>query len=889
MRALCCFVLFATSVSAQKDGMHTQTFPLKKELIGGDTFVRPNQLEQLNPIGFQNPRTPFEGIDPDEAVGTTAPRQTAKAVLLNEGIPFPPGATAEFNPQSGLISVHNTPENLKHTRLFLESFEPDLPLNVSYLVTVIEAPGEVIRQASAAAVNAQECSSQLSTLITATKQPGSNVRVVGDAFLESESGHRSTFSSVQQHIIPTGITTQSKNGMSLDLDLLGSGLKFEVETGQEEKEISFTLEVNSLPPSTKMLALGHSAKDEAGTFPATSIWQSNLATYLNCESGHTRLVSVTKPQGSRDNNTLWAVFLTVCRQRISNTGQPFASAVELTVPNHQAAVLKKIVFDLPQGFLSFFLKEQTPEYLQRWLESNGLEKVHGASACERDAKLEVINTQENIERIHGILREMRHSLPKTAAFSLNTIQAPADLLRDLTRAHAMHGDHEALWRALEAAVSKGAASYINTTQITTDSGIRSFHHSGSEGTWISEFSINKDEQVSVDFEKHETGSMIELEAWLPEQDEHIQIHLTHDLQTGPMTMVHHAFKQPTSGQSFELPLPAQHTARTTHSFSMTPGGIRLVSICRPTGEVKSDVLWATFISCEVVPHIPSKRTPLFSSTSEQGEIATHKLETRVFKTPQGFFSSASPGWGPITAEAARQALAAAGVSMDPEADVYVSNDSGILRVKATSTCLDQIDAALKKTADHLSQTVVVHAHLFEGPGSYVRSAAQSVGRQADHSGLLSKLQTDAKIGKVKYVTTLRVETKGGVRTQSEQVRQIQQLTGIRPLENEGAEFIMEMCKHGHLLTLEPKIRADEDAAVMEFTLEFGDTDPVQRQEHLIDTHGRKLDFPLIEVPVSKLTSAVTMSPGTARLIWIFRPQDSKDDRLQILFFQYILD
>lgn len=887
MRVLCCICFFASSAWADENGMQTRSFTLKNELIGGHTFVRPKQNLPLSPMGFQTPIEPFVANIPDDKNSPLALRQTATAVLLNEGIPFPPGAKATFHPQSGVLSVCNTPENLRHTQLFLESFEQDLPVNLSYLVTVIEAPGEVIRQASTAAASITDCSSQLSALLAAAKQPESTVRVVGDAFIESESGRRSTFSSVQEHIFPSGMTTTAKNAVNLGLDLLESGLKFEAEPWQDERDLNIRLGLITLPPFQRMLSLSDSTKDRQGSFPATAFWQSELMASISCQSGHTRLISVAKPLGAKDKDVLWAVFITVCSQRIASVHPPFATAVAPPGSAANSRALKQIMFDLPEGFLEFFLTEPNPSYLPRWLECNGLEKVKGASAHMTDGKLEVINTQENIERIHGMLREMRRSLPGTAVCVLNTIEAPAARLRDLTRAHVTHGDHAALWRALEVAVSKGEASYVNTAQITADADFRTAHHSGQENSLITSFSTNQSGQTLVDFEKRTTGSVIELETWVPPQDDYVHIHLTHELQTGPATTTRHTFKHPATGQPFEFPSRNLHTTRTTQSFSITPSSTRLVSLCRPTSKEKSDVLWATFISCEVVRQIPSRHNT--HSIPESGTVDPLKLETRVFQPPNGFFSSSSSGWGPITPEAAKHALEESGVSMDPEAELRVSTDSSILRVKSTRKCLDQIDTMFKKTADRLSQSVVIEAHLFEGPGPFLRDATQNVLHRNDHASLLASLQSDAKIGKVKNVTTLRVAAKDGGKTHSEQVRQIQQLTGIRPTENEGTEFILETLKSGHIFSLEPKILPNEDAVTLEFTLDFSNTEPVEYQEHLIDTNSKRIDFPLLDVPHSGLTSKVTISPGATRLVWICRPPDAVEDRLQVLFLHYSLN
>lgn len=103
------------------------------------------------------------------------------------------------------------------------------------------------------------------------------------------------------------------------------------------------------------------------------------------------------------------------------------------------------------------------------------------------------------------------------------------------------------------------------------------------------------------------------------------------------------------------------------------------------------------------------------------------------------------------------------------------------------------------------------------------------------------MQTATKIGWLKYATTMRLETQSGTRAQSEQARDIQQLKGIRP-----AGF-------------------------------FAGVQPMERQEHVTDSQGRKIEFPLSAQLCASLTSSITMNPGTSQLVWMCREPEAADD------------
>ncbi len=888
MRVLCCLLCFSIQAFSADGEMKTRVFPVKSELFGGHTFVRPNQPPQVMPMGYREPREPFFAINPAEMTGgPIAPRQSAKAVLLNERISFPAGASALFNPQTSLLAVHNTAENLQHTQFFLEAIDRDLRANLCFMVTVVEAPGEMIRQANAAAASKAGCVQELAHLLNSSKHADSHVSVVGDAFLECRSGQRLTFASMREHIYPSTLTTKAGKGATMDTELMESGLKFEVEANSnaEENEITLnlTLHLNAWPPSQRTIVLSDPQTARPVSIPVTDHWQANFITSLTFESGQTRLIGITKPHGAGDEDVLWAAFLHVGSHRIPSTGATPTSIEQSDKLEGAPVILKQAVFELQDGLLEHFMPVDPPETLQKWLIANGLEIIPHATASYKQGNLTVTNTQENIERIHGILRDMRRSLPATPVFTFQTVEGPAARLRDLVHQHALSGNHAAIWQTLEPALTSGEVSLIDSVRITAESDVRANHQSGRESTYITDFSTHTNGQASVDFEKRTVGSTIELESFVPSNDDLVGISLSHELQTGPPISTRHAFQHAAASQPVDFPLVDFHTAKTTHGIVITPGARRLLSLHRPVGNTKPDVLWATFIHCELHRQISSPQEMRASSATKPEGVQL--AETRVFQTPAGFFST---GWEPLSNRMAMEALREAGIHLATADDVQVSNDSRILRVKAPRDQLEAIDAAFGKVRENLSRNVVVTAHIMEVPASVIREIEKTALRQDDHSDLLQRLQTDAKIGRTRHVTTMRIETRGSVRATADQTHQIQQLAGIQSTDGGGEEFIMETNKIGHLFELTPTLAPSGGRITLELALEASVADPVEHREHLIDASGKRLEFPLANFLRSKLTSSVSFRPGSTRLIWIYHPPEAGHDKLHAVFMTCLL-
>ncbi len=127
------------------------------------------------------------------------PRKIVREYLEKQGVVFAKGASATYNPLSELLSVTNTEPNLVLVEGIAASFTRQSPAAITCVVTIVEGPGELIRQANAAASRTMSAAQELTTLLGYAKNPGSNVRVVGDAFLETKSGAHATAAAILDH------------------------------------------------------------------------------------------------------------------------------------------------------------------------------------------------------------------------------------------------------------------------------------------------------------------------------------------------------------------------------------------------------------------------------------------------------------------------------------------------------------------------------------------------------------------------------------------------------------------------------------------------------------------------------------------------------------------
>lgn len=882
MRALWLIALPLSAIAADEP-MQTRVFPVKVELFGGHTFVRPN--DPL-PVGYRDPTPVFHAIGPKDLPGPPALRQSARAVLANEGITFPPGASAAFNPVSGMLSVHNTPANLEHTRLFLETLERDLPVNFSFMITVIEAPGEMIRQINRQAGGKKDCRSELDLLLDAARGLKSGVSIIGDTFIECRPGSRFSASSIREHIMPGGLTTGAGKAAKPGLEMMEEGFRVEADVTPNATEddflVNLQLGVSVLPPAMRSLITSDPRTAGAVLLPASDFWQATINTSVACQDGKTRLIGITRPPAA-SSDVLWAAFLHFGRHRIPTTSTHAVSTAESERQQEPATALKSVTFDLPRGLLEHMMPVEPPKTLQRWLDAGGLAATPGAKANFSDGRLVVTNTQENIERIHGMVREMHQSFTPAPVFTFLTIEAQAAFWRDRVRQHALRGDHQTLWKAVEAALAADEANHVSTARIAAESGSRASHESGMDCGLISEFSTNDLGQTTVEFERRNSGSVIEIDSYASPTDPVVSLNLDHAIATAPPATAQHRFKPANSEHPVEFTTQDFFTAKTHHALHLHQDSPRLVSLHRPAGHSKPDVLWATFVFCDVHRLVAPKAAP---PASEDEVADPERKESRVFQLPPGFFNLVPPGWGPVSNETVREAFRTAGVDLPTSADLSFSQDSRILRINTARKHLAQVGRVLRQAADALDRNIIVTAHVMEVPAdAYQAMKGRLDPRIGDDAALLAQLQTDARIGRARHVTTLRVESHRGTRSTTEQTREGRQLVAIRPANAEEMEFVMDTQKTGLTLEVEPALSPNSDRITVSWGLKSTHGAPVERHERLADASGRKLEFPVTDFQVARLLSAITLRAGTTRLAWACDSPEKSGEMLQLVFLQ----
>jgi hypothetical protein len=877
---------FAWQAQAASE-LHTRTFKIPPDFLSCDTPA-------------DNP--PAAPADPFAAPATTPPpklQKSAKQILEAQGVTFPEGANASFNPITSLLTVTNTQPNLDLVEAYVESFQQQAPANVAFTLTVIEGPGELIRTANDAASRSADATPALTALLDHAKKPGSNVRIVGDAFLETKSGTRATVEAVREHNHATEFKLDAKSRSSVTKEMSQIGLRLEIEPtvapDSSTIEVAAGLTLNPAPHTQRQVSVNDPLTGHAADFPITDIAVTRISTAVSIIAGSTKLLGITKPVGTSQENAdvLCAAFLTATLRRVEALPlpQPKVPAPATVPPGMIFATLPA-----PDGLFDEFLNATPPVTLKAWLAQAGTTFPSGSLIEHHDGVLRLINTPGNVAFIMWEVEQRLRVSPSTVALTLHTLEAPAHFLRDLARQTLASADDSAMFGAVEAAVARGEAKFIHSIFLETKTGNRATHHAAREHRYLDTFATNMQGRPDLGFKTRLVGSLLEVEPTIGADERTVELTFTHELHPADPVLRRDQFRDPASQQPFEMPITDFHSAKTSTSISITNGEAKLISLNDPTDRDNPGMLWATFLKCDVVSQVAKSRKPSSKEIHKPKPFVDPKAwNTRRFHIPPDFLDAEDSRKlttnekreDVVSRPTAKMILEAQGIPFPEGAIASFNPATAMLFVKNTNENLALVEAYVKTLTSFGPKLIAFTSHVLQGPGPLLRRLTAQAASKSDHRSELDELLAAVKAGTVQHLNTARIETKSGTRATAEQVTQHQAITEVSVNDKDEPFFTQEMRRVGLVLELEPLVLADGVTVELNIAPEFHTAAPFEHREHVIDTQGRRLEFPLTDYHVAKIVTAITMPDGTARLISLYKPtgkpEFEKEDILQAIF------
>ena len=268
-------------------------------------------------------------------------------ILRGLGAPFPPGSSANYIPNTNIVVVRNTPENL----VLLDRLFNDLDISCSPIrsialtLHIVQGDAALLSKIEAEAMTMSDQTAAWQAVEAAVAQ--GQAQILRTAWLESRSGQRAKFEAGEQHMrgdgwstLPAETTTKSPDPntketppapqavatarvfqgtsevISADnlVDLVGTSLEIDPVISEDGQTIDLTLALayDPAPPTLRHDSVAEVANGVRLTAPATDFHRVNISTSVMLSPGKPRCIGLWKPEGlgKDQSNVLQIAFIT---------------------------------------------------------------------------------------------------------------------------------------------------------------------------------------------------------------------------------------------------------------------------------------------------------------------------------------------------------------------------------------------------------------------------------------------------------------------------------------------------------------------------------------------------------------------------------------------------
>ena len=841
--------------------------------------------------------------EPNLPVGKI-PRKSAQQILEAAGITFPEGSSASYNSLTSVLKVTNTQPNLDLVEAYVGSGLYCPPKIMAFNLTLFEAPGDLIRQINAEASKNADVSKQLANLFDLAQKPGSSVRIAGNAFIETKSGSAVTTEAVCEPWLSSSISPDLSSHSAETSDRQPTGLRLKLEPTMQADgrtiDLSLDLEL-SLPSSAKTdeSKLSILTPANATPKPTIDIPKVHLTSQLLVRSDSTKLVGIARPPGlqQKSDDTLWAAFITTATRYVENPPHYFARGIPSTP--RPPKELSSMTFQIPEGLFESIMAP-SPQPLRDWLIKQDVTFPPGAEIELKNDHLHVTNTEENIDSISTLIAAAVEKATKTVAITLHTVRLPPAFLLKLSQAALVSTDQTAEWKEVEAAAARGEAVFLESSFFETKSGTRSTHGAARECYFLDQTPPKVKSPPSITIGGQTLGSFLEIEPTLGADGRSIEVDYEHELHVTVGAQSEVPPNDPAKSQDLSLPGTNSRALKIQSRTSMHEGEIRLITLHQDIDHSHPDHIWATFLQCNIVPHFYQPRHATSTTSNKNG--SSQPLQRKAYRIPWDLLQRINSvaahkqdaSADPFAIDTSQQLtkddtniFTPLGVTFPQGASAAYNSSSSSLIVNNTAANHALIAAAIEKLIRATPGTIAITTHVLQGPGPLLRHLAAQASRKSNHCAEFDELLAAAKAGTVLHLDTARIETKSGTRATVNQGRDHKAICELS-LDDKAQPVLKQETRHvGFNVELEPSVSEDSPFVALIISAEYHTAPPLEHREHLTDTQGRRLEFPLTDYFTAKTTTGITIPSGSARLLSLYKPtgkpEFEKDDILQAIF------
>lgn len=661
--------------------------------------------------------------------------KSSQTILEQAGVSFPPGAAASFDPDTGALTMRNTPLNLSLTRGLILSYHKSLPKSILAVAYHFEVPASTLEPMLAESSAKLDHTPHLKQLLEWSRQPHSGVRLRQVAGGRFSPGHRIRLHSLAIH----HEVRESRLNDGLWTTKIGeaqAGLALELDTTLDQR----------------MDVMRHSCSitvDADGPGPAPA---RELEAHVQLLDGQSHLLSWWPGGG----DTREVVFL---RNALASTHAWPRPAPPPTVglPEDSGTGLSEI-FELP---VEPFPHADTEADWLAMLALEGLPLPEGTTVLRENKgrRWIVQGSPTTRDTFRRYVSGLWHPRPASLTATVHIIRGPISALLPLVETSAWQ---EAPADSLDAAVARGEASHAATLHLSGLLDGTSHLASGFSRQYPATVRTSPATGTTVDLETTHRGFKLELGAGLMESGNRVPL----SLLLAQSTPVSDPPRIKGIDGSLELPGEAHASMALSTALTVADGESRLLGWWTPPGN-PDNLMEAAILTTRLVRNRPMDHSPVLTNAGPPADPL--KVETKVFAAYSSLISEATTSPESPAQLSLRPFLEKQGI-------LFVEGGFAIFEPAATSIVartnrenLELIEAFLK-TIGELPEPDFWAAtfHVFEAPAPFVRGLLSEQTRQPGGKGVLERLREAEAQGAAKEIDASRITGFPGGRFHSRQ-------------------------------------------------------------------------------------------------------------------------
>lgn len=587
------------------------------------------------------------------------------------GVSSPKGVAFLFDPETGTLAARLPRGAQIAIANLAEAARDRVPKYIAADLTIIESAAARIRQSILDAAETANHREVLDALLEDVNN--GDASIAGALTQEAKSGQRAKITKQTELAIPTQLGADEDDWIEWESEALPIGLTWEIDPviGADGLTIDFVVnfDFDYAPPRKRQAPI--SKRGETSLSAAVvDLHRAVASTAITTRSGDAKLVGVWKPESvdGRNDDTLQAAFVEGAivpvlplpnlrvQQLLTNLGDEISEIpdgppqyAELPGELPPGMIVRRFV--VPPGFLSrdpradsgpvdpfADLSAGEPRFSIRATAKDILERVgipfpDGSSAnyIASTSELVIRNLPENVQLVEAYLSSLRESVPKTIGVSLHVVQAPAALLRRLTRESRTWSDHTPAWEELQNAADQGQATILRSVWCEGRSGQRfkvesGQHHVYNAAAWVSQKGRSAKNPAAAGQgdkpvaqaqavvggegawmsgapETVVVGTVMEVDPVIGADGRTIDVNLNFNHHYAPPVLEGEAGRDAAGNVELDAPGTSFRFAQVTSSATMLSGAIRILGTWKPEGTAEfdqADLLQAVLLKVDVL-------------------------------------------------------------------------------------------------------------------------------------------------------------------------------------------------------------------------------------------------------------------------------------------------